>query len=183
MAPTPTVAARSSAEAPLGALADRPGATAADLAETAGIGRSTAGKLLARLQAEGRVLRQPGGHQSGRRTADRWTLPTPPANPTQDPDAAAATTAEAADADTQPRPGSGRLGAGELRRLVLACLADRPEQALSPTVIAKTLGRSAGAVANALRILAGQGTVIQAQAKPRRYTITPASGDQTGVGR
>jgi MarR family len=181
MAPTPATAP-SSAQALLGALAARPGATAADLAETAGIGRSTASKLLAGLQAEGRVVRQPGGHQHGRRTADRWTLPTPPANPTQNPNAEAAT-AEAADADAQPRL-SGRLAAGELRRLVLACLADRPGQALSPTTIAKTLGgRSAGAVTNALRILAGQGTVIQAQAKPRRYTITPASGDQTGAGR
>jgi MarR family len=181
MAPTPA-AAPSNAEALLGALAGRPGATAAELAETAGMGRSTAGKLLASFQADGRVVRRPGGHQGGRRAADRWTLPTPPANPTQDPDAAAATTAEAADADAQPRL-SGRLAAGELRQLVLACLADRPGQALSPTAIANTLGRSAGAVANALRILAGQGTVIQAQAKPRRYTITPASGNQTGAGR
>ena len=47
MDPTP-----STAEALLGALADRPGATAAELAEVAGIGRSTAGKLLASLQAE-----------------------------------------------------------------------------------------------------------------------------------
>jgi DNA-binding MarR family transcriptional regulator len=186
MAPTP--AAPSSAEALLVALADRPGATATDLAEAAGIGRSTAGKLLASLEAEGRVVRQPGGHQHGRRTADRWTLATPPANPTQDPRAAAATppaapTTEATDIDPPPRPGSGRLGAGELRQLVLGCLADRPGQALSPTAIAKTLGRSAGAVANALRTLAGQGAVVQAQARPRRYTITPAGGGPVGTAR
>jgi hypothetical protein len=185
MAPT-SAAAPSSAQALLGALADRPGATAADLAEAAGIGRSTAGKLLASLQAEDRVVRQPGGHQGGRRTADRWTLPTPPASPTQDPNAAAANTpaappAEKANEDRQPSSESGRLGAGELRQLVLGCLADRPGQALSPTAIAKTLGgRSAGAVANALRTLAGQGAVVQTQAKPRRYTITPAGGDQEG---
>jgi len=48
-------------------------------------------------------------------------------------------------------------------------LAHRPGQTLSPTAIAKTLGgRSAGAVANALRTLAGQGAVVQTQAKPRR---------------
>jgi hypothetical protein len=182
MAPTPA-AAPSSAEALLGALADRPGVTAADLAETARIGRSTASKLLASLEADGRVVRQPGGHQGGRRAADRWTLPTPPASPPQDPNTAAAT-AEAADADAQPRPGSGRLGAGELRRRVLGCLADRPGQALSPTAIAKTLGgRSAGAVANALRVLAGQGAVVQTQAKPRRYTISPAGGDRAGMAR
>jgi DNA-binding transcriptional MocR family regulator len=189
MAPTPATAP-SSAQALLGALANRPGATAAELAETAGIGRSTAGKLLASLQAEGRVVRQPGGHQHGRRTADRWTLPTPPANPTQDdPNAAAATspaapTAEKANEDRQPNPQSGRLGAGQLRQLVLGCLADRPGQALSPTTIAKTLGgRSAGAVTNALRTLASQGAVVLTQTKPRRYTITPAGGGQAGAAR
>jgi DNA-binding MarR family transcriptional regulator len=172
-----TTPATASVEALLGVLADRPGATAADLAEAAGIGRSTAGKLLASLQAEGRVVRQPGGRQGGRRTADRWTLPTTPTNPTQQPDA------ETADQALRPQPGAGRLGAGELRRLVLACLADRPGQALSPTAIAKTLGRSAGAVSNALRTLAGQGAVVQTQAKPRRYTITPADGHQQGAAR
>jgi hypothetical protein len=124
-------AAPSSAEALLGALADRPGATAADLAEVGGIGRSTAGKLLASLQAEGRVLRQPGGCQDGRRTADRWTPP--PRPPTQDPNAATATpTAEKADTDAQPRPESGRLGAGELRQLVLGCLAGQGKPCRRP---------------------------------------------------
>jgi IclR helix-turn-helix domain len=184
MAPTPTATAPSSAQALLDALADRPGATAAELAETAGIGRSTAGKLLASLAAEGRVLRQPGGHQHGRRTADRWKLPMPPANPPQDPIAAAATpTAETADDTSQPRPGSGRLGAGELRQLVLGCLADRPGQALSPTAIAKTLGRSAGAVANRPPDPDQPRHGGPDQAKPRRYAITPAGGDRAGVAR
>jgi nitric oxide reductase NorQ protein len=61
---------------------------------------------------------------------------------------------------------------------VLGCLAERPGQALSPTAIAKLLDRSAGAVANALRVLAGQGAVVLTQAKPRRYTIAPAGSDQ-----
>jgi predicted transcriptional regulator len=186
MAPTPA-AAPSSAQALLGALADQPGATAADLAEAAAIGRSTAGKLLASLQAEGRVVRQPGSHQHGRRAADRWTLPTPPVSPTEDPEAVAATPPAAPTDEKangrQPSSESGRLGAGRLRQLVLGCLADRPGQALSPTAIAKTLGRSAGAVANALRTLAGQGVVVQTQAKPRRYTITPAGGDQVSAAR
>jgi hypothetical protein len=78
MAAAPTLAA----EALAGALADRPGATATELAKAAGIGRSTAAKLLAALADQGRVLRQPGGHHDGRRAADRWTLPAP--LPTQD---------------------------------------------------------------------------------------------------
>jgi MarR family len=162
------------AEALLGALTDRPGATATELAQAAGIGRSTAAKLLATLAGQGRVLRQPGGLKDGRRAADRWTLPPP--GPTQD--AGAPPTAPTPPAEP-PSTNSGRLGAGQLRQLVLGCLAERPGQALSPTAIAKTLDRSAGAVANALLVLAAQGAVTQTQPKPRRYTITTAGGDQT----
>jgi hypothetical protein len=71
------------AQALLDALGDRPGATAPELAQAAGIGRSTAAKLLATLAGQGRVLRQPGGRRGGRPAADRWTLPTP--DPTPDP--------------------------------------------------------------------------------------------------
>jgi DNA-binding MarR family transcriptional regulator len=176
MVPTPATA-----QALLDALTGRPGATAADLADAAGIGRSTAGKLLTKLAAEGGVLRQPGGRQGGRPSADRWTLlASTPAAATQDRSTASpAPTAEAGDPE-QSRRESGRLGAGELRRLVLACLADHPGQALSPTVIAKALGRSAGAVSNALTVLAGQGAVVQTQVKPRRYTLAQQT-DQAGV--
>jgi DNA-binding IclR family transcriptional regulator len=160
------------AQALLDALADRPGATAPELAQAAGIGRSTSAKLLATLADQGRVLRQPG-RADGRRAADRWTLPTPDPTPNPGPPTAAPTwPAE------PPAAESGRLGAGQLRQLVLECLAERPGQALSPTAIAKTLDRSAGAVANALRVLAGQGVVVQTQLKPRRYTIAAAGDDQ-----
>jgi DNA-binding MarR family transcriptional regulator len=162
----------------LDALAHRPGATATELAQTAGIGRSTAAKLLATLGSQGRVVRQPGGRSGGHRAANRWTLPTPA--PTPDPKSPAAAPTRAVE---PPATGAGRLGAGQLRQLVLDCLAERPGQALSPTAIAKTLDRSAGAVTNALQVLAGQGAVVQTQAKPRRYTITTAGGDQTDARR
>jgi hypothetical protein len=113
------------------------------------IGRSTATKLLATLATQGQVLRQPGGLTDGRRTADRWTLPTPAS--TKDPEASSSVTSAAA--TEQPLTGSGRLRPGALRDLVLVCPAERPGQALSPTTIAKILDRSAGAVANALRAL------------------------------
>ena len=154
-------------------LAHHPQATATELAEAAGIGRSTATKLLATLAATGQVLRQPGDRKDGRRAPDRWTLPAPAS--TKDPEASSTVTS--AVSAEQPLTGSGRLHPGALRDLVLACLAERPSQALSPTAIAKTLDRSAGAVANALRVLAGQGAVVQAQAKPRRCTITLAGSD------
>jgi hypothetical protein len=166
------------AEALLGALAGQPGATATELAHAAGIGRSTAGKLLATLAAQRRVLRQPGGHKGGQKAADRWTLPA--AAPNQDPGPPPTTPAPPGD---QVPTGSGRLRSGQLRQLVLGCLAERPGQALSPTAISKRLDRSAGAVANALRVLAGQGTVTQTQAKPRRYAITPDGGGHTDAKR
>jgi DNA-binding IclR family transcriptional regulator len=65
------------AQALLDALADRPGATAPELAKAAGIGRSTATKLLATLASQGRVLRQRGG----RRAADHWDPPHPDPTP------------------------------------------------------------------------------------------------------
>jgi nitric oxide reductase NorQ protein len=125
------------------------------------------------------VLRQPGGHHHGRRAADRWTLPPPLPTPDSGAPPTAAPTPPAEPSPTE----SGRLGAGQLRQLVLGCLAERPGQALSPTAIAKTLDRSAGAVANALQILAGQGAVTQTQPKPRRYTSTAAGGDLTNPQR
>ena len=57
------------AQALLDALADRPGATATELAQAAQIGRSTAAKLLATLASQDRVLRQPGGRRGGRPAA------------------------------------------------------------------------------------------------------------------
>jgi hypothetical protein len=120
MASTPE-ATTPAAEALLGALAARPGATAAELATAAGIGRSTAGKLLATLAGQGRVQCQPGGLKDGRRAADRWTLSTPP--PIQDP--GAPTSGPPASPADQPPIGSGRLRPGALRDLVLACLAER----------------------------------------------------------
>jgi len=64
------------AAAILAALAARPGATTAELAETAGIGKSTAARVLAALEADGQAARLAGGRDaSGHRQPDRWTLP------------------------------------------------------------------------------------------------------------
>jgi MarR family len=122
-APTPATPATQA----LRALADRPGATATELAEAAGIGRSIATKLLATLAGQGRVLRQPGGHKDGRRAADRWTLSTTTtAGDARTPTAAGPASPAARPPSTeQASTGSGRLRPGALRDLVLACLAER----------------------------------------------------------
>src|SRR6266516_2236930 len=93
----PTTGAKTPAvEAILHALRQHPNATAAELADHAGIGRSTANKALANLAAEGRATRQRGGRVNGRIIPDRWSLdsdePTPQASGTSDHGEAEATT-------------------------------------------------------------------------------------------
>jgi DNA-binding transcriptional MocR family regulator len=72
----PTGAKTSALEAIVHALGQHPQTTAAELADHAKIGRSTANKALASLATDGRVTRQPGGRVNGRILPDRWTLVT-----------------------------------------------------------------------------------------------------------
>ena len=64
-----------------------------------------------------------------------------------------------------------RLGPGTLRTLVREYLAARPGQSFGPSGIAKALGRSAGAVSNALSTMAESGEVDLVAERPRRYRI------------
>ena len=170
----------SAAEAVADALTGHPEATAADLAEMAGVGQSTAAKALAVLEADGKARRLPGGRgENGRRQPDRWS-------PAEAPAPATDQEAKTTEADPEPktesparpvgrRPGDeymgARLGRGELADLVLAFLADRPGEAVGPAAVAKALSRSAGAVANALGRLAEAGTVTLVGETPRRYRL------------
>jgi DNA-binding transcriptional ArsR family regulator len=145
------------AAAVLAALADRPEVTAAEAAEAAGVGRSTATKALASLAAEKKVRRVAGGREAGRRLPDRWSL---------------AVRANGGPSRTErdgTPDGAARLAKGQLAELVLAHLrGHRGEH--SPTGIANALGgRSAGAVGNALDRLVAAGQAVQTSAKPRRY--------------
>jgi MoxR-like ATPase len=73
-----------------------------------------------------------------------------------------------------PAPAKGRLGNGQLRRQVAEWLAARPGP---HTVgeIAKDLGRSAGAVGNALTTLADRGQADRDPGKPVRYWANSAT--------
>ncbi|WP_301175492.1 AAA family ATPase [Actinomadura geliboluensis] len=73
--------------------------------------------------------------------------------------------------------GTGRLGSGELRRRVAAILIDSPRAAFTPGEIARNLGRSAGAVGNALTVLADRGQAELVATGPRRYRATATTGD------
>jgi DNA-binding MarR family transcriptional regulator len=55
-------------------LAETPGSTAAEIAEAAGLGRSTVNKALARLEGEGVARREPGGRDGKTKLSDRWHL-------------------------------------------------------------------------------------------------------------
>lgn len=148
MAPTPT-----GTEKLLAALAESPRATAAELAEAVGIGRSTASKTLAVLEAEGRVSRAARGPGGGRRQPDRWNLVNSPRRGRW--------------AESGPR-----LGKGELRALVLAHLEAQHDEPVTPTAVAASLGRSAGAVSNALLRLTNEGAAVQVGDHPRRFAIS-----------
>ena len=155
---TTTTTTTTTAEAVLAALGPGP-ASAAEVAEAAGIGRSTAAKALAALAADGRVERTPGGRDGARRLPDRWALPATP----EDPDR------PAGDGGEPQGTASPRLGKGELAAMVATFLHDHPGDH-SPSAVAKALGgRSAGAVGNALGRLAASGDVVQAGDRPRRY--------------
>ncbi len=139
-----------SADVLLAGLSRSGGATAAELAEQTGVGRSTASKVLAALAGEGLVTRAVGGRDGQRRLPDRWSLRV------------------VADGDAGTG-GTDRLGKGGLQQLILHYLKNRPGDEFSSTAIARALGRSTGATGNALIRLAADGSVTQTNIAPRRY--------------
>ncbi|RMI28968.1 MarR family transcriptional regulator [Nocardia stercoris] len=215
-------------------LAAHPGSTAAELADAAGTGASTARAILSRWATVGAALRL-RSTEAGPRVADRWTpattepdtaadnddagpltrpepdtdhaageptdatpLPAPdtsadqpaltvpdgtpgpqqPANGTDDghsatqaADAPAAGTDAAAGQQESPV----RLAAGALRGQVEDFLRDHPGSEFTPHQIGKTIGRSSGAVHNALEKLTALGTARKTSARPKKYTLDPAS--------
>ncbi|WP_042369495.1 MarR family transcriptional regulator [Streptacidiphilus neutrinimicus] len=72
-------------------------------------------------------------------------------------------------------PPNGRLGQGGLRALVLGFLADHADTAHSPTKISRQLGRSSGAVANALVTLVNLRQAEMVTAKPRTYRLAASA--------
>ncbi|ASO21610.1 hypothetical protein FHR81_003254 [Actinoalloteichus hoggarensis] len=209
------------------ALHDNPGSTAADLAATAVIGRSTATKILAAWDKEGSATRTSGIATGGRRPADRWSItdtdettdaeadvdgdqdphgdesipstgdatpvrlavvPDTPTDTAVAPDPIEDVVADiageqpasptsATSAQTSP---TGRLAKGALQGLVEDYLAAHPGESVGPSQLGKRLGRSGGAVANALERLVTAGYAVRVADNPRRYQI--ADGDDTPDG-
>ncbi len=73
---------------------------------------------------------------------------------------------------TAPSPAAGKLRPGQLHRLVAAHLVAHPTDDLTVIAVARALGRSSGAVGNALERLAAAGHAERTSAAPRRYRST-----------
>ncbi|MFC6091598.1 hypothetical protein [Saccharothrix lopnurensis] len=191
------------------ALLDDPGSTAAVLSVAAGIGRSTATKILARWDRDNLVARTPGIADGGARPADRWSItvldePTvdqftdqstddeatddaPTGNGGVDDrstggrpaDGEAAVAAEAR-VDGEVRSTGGRLASGALRGMVEDYLRENTGQEFSPNAVGKALERSAGAVHNALEKLVEGGYAVRTSDKPKKYSCAVDSTIDAG---
>jgi hypothetical protein len=158
-------------QAILEVLKVEPQASAAQIAVSAGVGRSTASKLLAQLESDREVRRTEGGRDGKRRLPDLWSLAD------QQP-AASAAQAKPASGRSAGKPavangnGDERLKAGGLEPLVLDYLKKNAHSGPhGPGVVAKALERSSGAVSNCLVRLTAAKKIKQVSDKPRRYGL------------
>jgi hypothetical protein len=180
-------------QAILEVLKVEPQATAAQIAVSANVGRSTAGKLLAQMESDGEVRRTEGGREGNRRQPDVWSLAdTQRASTGEQPASGKATDSAttkgkpAAANAGEGKPSDGKAGVGaasttgkpdrlkpnELNALVLGFLeANKNSSPHGPGQIAKALERSSGAVGNCLERLAKDKKVKLVEEKPRRYSI------------
>jgi DNA-binding MarR family transcriptional regulator len=163
-------------EAILTLLADRPDLSPAEVAIAVGIGHSTAAKRLAALEQAGKVRRRAGGRQGSRRLPDHWLIVLPKTAP-----AKSTPRVEVRSLPDPERSDPNRLGRGQLVQLVLAELAANPDEPVGPARVAKALGRSSGAVSNALERLVGTGEAALVDTSPRRYQM--ADPGRTGATR
>ena len=173
--------------------------TTTQVVAAAGVGRSTAGKALARWAAAGLITRHDAPdhnsattwlhtpdeqHGPDADTAEPDHAPPPddhtPPEPAEAPAAAAAAddvgAAEKPESSASARPVVGRperLKSGGLYGLVEDYLRDRPGQEFGPSQIGKDLNRSSGAVNNALEKMTSEGVAVKTQAAPKRFSIVP----------
>jgi len=162
------------------ALRDNPGSTATALSAAAGIGKSTAPKILTRWEKDGLVTRTAGIADGGSRPADRWSItpddqPTDDDQPTHDQptdDQPEVVDEPGADGGQQEKPE--RLAPGALRGMVEDYLRDNSGE-FSPNAIGKALNRSSGAVHNALEKLVESGYAARTSGKPKKYSLAPTA--------
>lgn len=147
------------------ALSGSPGSTVSEVADAVGIGRSTAHQYLAALIDDGKVQRNVGGRDGGRRLPDHYSLV-----------ASEATSAEGEKPASKPKPAAAstvaRLRPGELDGLVLGFMREHPDDGpFSAGAVARGIDRSAGAVRNCLDRLAEREEASRVSTKPNRYAV------------
>jgi predicted transcriptional regulator len=160
------------------ALQDNSGSTAAALSAAAGIGKSTAPKILTRWEKDGLVTRTAGIADGGSRPADRWSITATDDQPTDDQptdDQPTAITESGTDSGQQQEK-SQRLAPGALRGMVEDYLRDNSGE-FSPNAIGKALNRSSGAVHNALEKLVESGYAVRTSDKPKKYSLAATSAE------
>lgn len=185
------------------ALRTSPGSTVTALSVAAGIGKSTARKILSRWLKGGLVAQTSGIADGGSRSVDRWSIATddqlteerstdqpsddeltPESSSGDQPTDELQPDEQAIDdqtTDDQPAGDSSatgpgkpeRLAPGGLRGLVEDFLRDNDGE-FSPNAVGKSLERSAGAVHNALERLVEAGTAVRTSDKPKKYALAPA---------
>ncbi|MET9296868.1 winged helix DNA-binding protein [Streptomyces sp. NPDC003077] len=97
---------------------------------------------------------------------------TPPRHPDDTPEGAPAAETPASPRLTVPaNGGKPRLVPGALRAMVLEHLRAHRHAEFTATAISRVLGKSSGAIANALVTLEKQGHVTQVNDRPRRYQL------------
>lgn len=190
--PAPVPELRTDTERALWAVLDaNQSATTGELAALANMSTTTARRILARWEDAG--FAESARDTDTPNAAKTWIPRLPgepapaPAEPTPDsghpqPGAPAPAGDETAAPDTDtpepaPDPAAGdgesgeRLPNGALRGMVEDFLRDHPGEEFSPTAIGTALGRSGGAVNNALVKLTREGTARQTQQAPKRFAL------------
>jgi len=183
------------------ALTAHPGSTATELAEQAGVGRSTATKALVTLESAGHAHRTSAARtDSGRRAPDLWQPTATTKTPAPKPAPVAADTPRATAPKAAPVPAApankrptaptgatppdpaasrppvavpeGKLRNGQLTQLVMDQLSVDPAQEWTVRDLWKCLDRSQGAISNALERATIKGTAIRTSDAPRRYRLS-----------
>lgn len=87
----------------------------------------------------------------------------------------AAVVSEPATNGTTTAPPREHMGRGVLRETVLQHLLANPGSAFTPTALSRALGKSAGAISNALDVLVARGAAVMVLEKPRTFQAPESS--------
>jgi hypothetical protein len=172
-----------------GILGDHPdGVAAAAIADESGLRAAIVGRVLAAMETAGAAVRKPANHSDDEPDAARVELWVRGDADLSTVDLSAAAVRVVCPTCNRPMPrrstvartspagpgqnsdGQRTLSKNELRTLVRDFLRDHPGHEFTPTVVARELGRSSGAVANALTKLVVSGEALLVKEAPATFS-------------